>query len=139
MYNRYAPSPNGQYQRRAMPERRTLENGHSQTVQGNPPPRPVSPAPQHQAASPPPPPQHFPPPPPQHFPPPPKPAPWQPENQPKPPECKSKLRIPFFDKLLPNFDTGDLLLLLILLLLMTDGEEDSSSVMLTIALFLFLQ
>ena len=121
MYNRYTPTPSGQYQRKPVgqPERRS-----------SPEPRQEhhSPAPQQ---------------PPSKLPFPGEAPPlWSSSPQPGCEERKgkSKLRIPFLDKLLPDFDTGDLLVLLILLLLMVDGEdEDSTSIMLTIAIFLFLQ
>ena len=114
MYNRYSPGPGGQYQRRKIPqpERRPQEQK-----------------------------QH--PQPPEHVPAPPC---SPPHNSPPAPACQeapkffgsSHLRLPLLDKLLPGADNGDLLLLLILLLLMADGNEDSHSVMLTIAIFLFL-
>ena len=72
------------------------------------------------------------------FSPPPKP-PVSPQHCVPSCEGKPRLRIPILDKLLPDFDTGDLLLLLILLLLISDGNEDSTSLMLTIAIFLFMQ
>ena len=36
-------------------------------------------------------------------------------------------------------DNGDILLLLILLLLISEGNEDATSVIMTLAIFLFLQ
>ena len=45
----------------------------------------------------------------------------------------------FLKKLLPNMDSGDILVLLILLLLLAEGNEDSDSVIMTLAIFLFLQ
>lgn len=50
-----------------------------------------------------------------------------------------RFQLPFLEKLLPNADNGDLLLLLIMLLLLSEGNEDSSSVVMTLAIFLFLQ
>lgn len=70
-------------------------------------------------------------------PPPPREVPKKP-NKPMP-APKPAIRIPFLEKLLPNMDTGDLLVLLILLLLLSEGNEDSSSVVMTLAIFLFLQ
>ena len=45
----------------------------------------------------------------------------------------------FLKKLLPNMDSGDMLVLLILLLLLAEGNEDCDSVIMTLAIFLFLQ
>ena len=50
-----------------------------------------------------------------------------------------RFQLPFLEKLLPNADNGDLLLLLIMLLLLSEGNDDSSSVVMTLAIFLFLQ
>lgn len=50
-----------------------------------------------------------------------------------------QLSMPFLERLLPNADNGDLLVILILLLLLAEGSEDSSSMVLTLAIFLFLQ
>lgn len=47
--------------------------------------------------------------------------------------------IPILEKLLPGMDSGDVLVLLILLFLISEGNEDSSSVIMTLAIFLFLQ
>lgn len=52
---------------------------------------------------------------------------------------KANFPLPFLKKLLPNMDGGDLLVLLILLLLLSEGNEDSDSVVMTLAIFLFLQ
>ena len=41
--------------------------------------------------------------------------------------------------LLPGMDSGDVLVVLILLLLLSEGNEDSGSVLMTLAIFLFLQ
>lgn len=38
-----------------------------------------------------------------------------------------------------QMDTGDLLILLIFLLILIDGEEDNRTVLITLAIFLFLQ
>ena len=56
-------------------------------------------------------------------------------KKPEPP----KAQLPFLKKLLPNMDSGDILVLLILLLLLAEGNEDSDSVVMTLAIFLFLQ
>lgn len=77
MYNRYTPTPGGQYQRKPVPE---------------------------------------------------------PKRPPGPP-----LRLPFLEGLIPGMDSGDVLVVLILLLLLSEGNEDSGSVLMTLAIFLFLQ
>lgn len=71
----------------------------------------------------------------------PQPAPSRPPQTP-PPAAKLQpiqLSMPFLERLLPNADNGDLLVILILLLLLAEGSEDSSSMVLTLAIFLFLQ
>lgn len=50
-----------------------------------------------------------------------------------------QLSLPLLERLLPDADNGDLLVMLILLLLLAEGSEDSSSMVLTLAIFLFLQ
>ena len=50
-----------------------------------------------------------------------------------------RIRISILEKLLPGMDGGDVLVLLILLLLISEGNEDSSSVIMTLAIFLFMQ
>lgn len=50
-----------------------------------------------------------------------------------------QLSVPLLERLLPNADNGDLLVMLILLLLLAEGSEDSASIVLTLAIFLFLQ
>lgn len=67
--------------------------------------------------------------------PPPAPKP-QAKPQAKPPETTG---LPFLKKLLPNMDTGDLLVIVLLLLLLAEGNEDSDSIVMTLAIFLFLQ
>lgn len=52
---------------------------------------------------------------------------------------KENFPLPFLKKLLPNMDGGDILVLLILLLLLSEGDEDSDCVVMTLAIFLFLQ
>lgn len=84
----------------------------------SPPPRREQEAPSHHAPPPPVTPSHVP----------------KPEHAPAP-----HFQLPFLEKLLPNMDQGDLLLLLIMLLLISEGNEDSSSVVMTLAIFLFLQ
>ena len=97
MYNRYTPTPGGQYQRKPVPE--------PKRPPGPPPGQPCSPGP---------PPAPQPPGPPPCSPPPPGP--------PRPP-----LRLPFLEGLLPGMDSGDVLVVLILLLLLSEGNEDSGS------------
>lgn len=119
MYSRYIPNDHGVYRRQTV-----------QTPQPSAPLRPPSPPP----PAPPPNPQ---PPPPRPQPPPPKPQspPQKPCREP-PKRTLSEL----FSGLLPqNMDTGDLLVLLICLLILLDGEEDGTAVVLTLAIFLFLQ
>lgn len=65
------------------------------------------------------------------------PAPKPEKKPPAPPQ--SDFPLPFLKKLLPNMDSGDLLVLLILLLLLAEGNEDSDSIVMTLAIFLFLQ
>lgn len=48
-----------------------------------------------------------------------------------------QFHLPFAEK--RNLDSGDLLLLAVMLLLLSEGNEDSASVILTLAIFLFLQ
>lgn len=68
------------------------------------------------------------------------PPPVPPPRVPKPDQAPAPhFQLPFLEKLLPNMDQGDLLLLLIMLLLISEGNEDSSSVVMTLAIFLFLQ
>lgn len=57
----------------------------------------------------------------------------------KPENTKSAISLPFLSKLLGNADSGDLLVILILLLLLSEGNEESDSVVMTLAIFLFLQ
>lgn len=47
--------------------------------------------------------------------------------------------LPFLEKLLPNHDSSDLLLLAIMLLLLSEGTEDAATIVMTLAIFLFLQ
>ena len=49
------------------------------------------------------------------------------------------LLLPFLEGLIPGMDSGDVLVVLILLLLLSEGNEDSGSVLMTLAIFLFLQ
>lgn len=48
-------------------------------------------------------------------------------------------QLPILNKLFPDMDQGDLLLLLIMLLLLSEGNEDASGMIMTLAIFLFLQ
>ena len=82
MYNRYTPTPGGQYQRKPVPE--------PKRPPGPPPGQPCSPGP---------PPAPQPPGPPPCSPPPPGP--------PRPP-----LRLPFLEGLIPGMDSGDVLVVL---------------------------
>lgn len=69
-------------------------------------------------------------------------APSRPPQAPPPtakPPQPIQLSMPLLERLLPNADNGDLLVVLILLLLLAEGSEDSSSMVLTLAIFLFLQ
>ena len=109
MYNRYTPTPGGQYQRKPVPE--------PKRPPGPPPGQPCSPGP-----------------PPAPQPPGPPPCPPPPPGPPRPP-----LRLPFLEGLIPGMDSGDVLVVLILLLLLSEGNEDSGSVLMTLAIFLFLQ
>ncbi len=115
MYHRYMPTGNGQFQRQTLPDKPREER--------KPPPpkehRPPSPPRKEGAAC-----QELPPRLPHR----------DPEAFPPP-----KFQLPFLEKLLPNMDSGDLLLLLIMLLLLSEGNEESSSVVMTLAIFLFLQ
>lgn len=52
-------------------------------------------------------------------------------------DAPPQFHLPFLDRL--NLDSGDLLLLAVMLLLLSEGNEDSASVILTLAIFLFLQ
>ena len=57
----------------------------------------------------------------------------------KPESTKQAFSLPFLSKLMGNADSGDLLVMLILLLLLAEGNEESDSVVMTLAIFLFLQ
>ncbi len=61
-----------------------------------------------------------------------------PQTEKKPPALP-KSDFSFLKKILPNMDSGDILVLLILLLLLAEGNEDSDSIVMTLAIFLFLQ
>lgn len=127
MYNRYTPNSSGGYQRQSVPS--------------PPPSRP--PEPQHHMEP------HVPPEPPCPPEPPRRPEPSRPQDPPhrpepsrhsEPPCSQPRFQIPLLNRLIPTgMDTGDLLALLIFLLLLSEGNEDSSTVILTLAIFLFLQ
>ena len=82
MYNRYTPTPGGQYQRKPVPE--------PKRPPGPPPGQPCSPGP-----------------PPAPQPPGPPPCPPPPPGPPRPP-----LRLPFLEGLIPGMDSGDVLVVL---------------------------
>ncbi len=63
----------------------------------------------------------------------------KPPSEPRPEPTKSAVSVPFLSKLLGNADSGDLLVILILLLLLAEGNEEADSVVMTLAIFLFLQ
>ena len=118
MYHRYQPGENGQFRRRSFPDSK---------------PSPLKPT-----SPPQPPPLHT-----THdtghahdFTPHKEDASCHGETEQMPPP---RFQLPFLEKLLPNIDNGDLLLLLIMLLLLSEGNEESSSVVMTLAIFLFLQ
>lgn len=120
MYHRYQPMGNGRFQRQTVP---------------SPPPRPQTPPEQPRQEKPPAPPPQSPPPqaaPLRQTPPP-------PQRSTPPPAEAPNFHLPFLEKLLPGMDNGDILLLLILLLLISEGNEDATSVIMTLAIFLFLQ
>lgn len=126
MYHRYQPMGNGRFQRQTVP---------------SPPPRAQTPPEQPRQERPPAPPPQSPPPqqaPPRQAPPPPQSAP-PPQRSAPPPAEAPNFHLPFLEKLLPGMDNGDILLLLILLLLISEGNEDATSVIMTLAIFLFLQ
>ena len=66
-------------------------------------------------------------------------TPPPPQRSTPPPAEAPNFHLPFLEKLLPGMDNGDILLLLILLLLISEGNEDATSVIMTLAIFLFLQ
>ena len=132
MYHRYMPTENGQYQRKRVPDA-----------------RPSPPAPQFREPKPPPkqqpeahPNEPFPKQPPQPHPKEPS-APasgkQKPQNPPAAPGDPMRIHSSILEKLLPGMDGGDVLVLLILLLLISEGNEDASSVIMTLAIFLFMQ
>ena len=120
MYHRYQPMGNGRFQRQTVPS--PLPRQQEQSRQE----KPTSPHPQS------------PPPPYPQSPPPPQPSPPPQRGAPPPAEAPN-FHLPFLEKLLPGMDNGDILLVLILLLLLSEGNEDSASVIMTLAIFLFLQ
>lgn len=121
MYHRYQPMGNGRFQRQTVP---------------SPPPRPQTLPEQPRQEKPPVPPSQSAPP--RQAPPPPQSAP-PPQRSAPPPAEAPNFHLPFLEKLLPGMDNGDILLLLILLLLISEGNEDATSVIMTLAIFLFLQ
>lgn len=115
MYSRYVPQPDGTFQRSRFPD-------HTPSA---PPPSP-SPVPQPACPPPEPPPRPCPPPRPR-----PRPVCREPE--------KSQNISAFFRNLLPkDFDTGDLFVILLLLLICGDCQEDQNTLLLTLALYLFM-
>lgn len=132
MYHRYQPTENGQFQRQTLPDAPSKSPSGARSEHPSPLPaareqhtrqrEPQPPAKEHRQA---PPPIHTP----SH-----RTSPQDTENAPAP-----RFQLPFLEKLLPNMDSGDLLLLFIMLLLISEGNEDSSSVVMTLAIFLFLQ
>lgn len=128
MYHRYMPSGNGQFKRQTVPDppRPSAQKQPGQTGERPAPPPTFSPSPPSSepqakhtsdapAAS--------------------APAVKSAAGNAPPPQ----FHLPFLDKLLPNHDSGDLLLLAIMLLLISEGTEDSASVVMTLAIFLFMQ
>ena len=113
MYHRYQPMGNGRFQRQTVPS--PLPRPQEQSRQE----KPTSPHPQ--------------------SPPPPHPQSPPPQRSAPPPAEAPNFHLPFLEKLLPGMDNGDILLVLILLLLLSEGNEDSASVIMTLAIFLFLQ
>ena len=72
-------------------------------------------------------------------PPPPEPPSPPPSEEPKPPYRQSEGAFSFLQQLLPKeLDTGDLLIIILLLLMAADGKESKNSLLLTLALYLFL-
>ncbi len=112
MYHRYMPTENGQFQRQTLPDKPRQERRPPPPKEHTPPPKAEAPRQEE----------------------PPK-LPHENPNAFPPP----KFQLPFLEKLLPDMDSGDLLLLVIMLLLLSEGNEDSSSVVMTLAIFLFLQ
>lgn len=113
MYHRYMPTENGQYQRKSVPE-------HTPPM---PQPKKTEQEMQHRQES----------------------APMPkaeriPSVKPAPQELQPPtIRPSVLEKLLPGVDSGDLLVLLILLFLLSEGNEDSPGMIMTLAIFLFLQ
>ncbi len=130
MYHRYQPTGNGQFQRQTLPDAPPKSASPSRSAAHSPehPPAispqraPQSPQNEHRQSAPL---IHT-----QSS----KTSEQELNNLPPP-----RFQLPFLEKLLPNMDNGDLLLLLIMLLLISEGNEDSSSVVMTLAIFLFLQ
>ena len=119
MYNRYIPQNDGTYSRRSVPE---------------PPKEPPKPKPPEKPTSPPP---------------APTPLPLPCQNCPHPPQPRRRPAQSkpdpgpgiggFLKQLLPkDFGTEDLLIVLLLLLMAGDCPEEQNSVLLTLALYLFL-
>ena len=133
MYHRYQPSENGQFRRQTVPDSPPKSTSSSRTEQ-----KPLSfqsteHRPEHQSSTSQrrdhgqsaPSPVHTP--------------TYRPPRQDADHTPPPRFQLPFLEKLLPNMDNGDLLLLLIMLLLISEGNEESSSVVMTLAIFLFLQ
>lgn len=113
MYNRYMPTGNGQFQRQTVPG--SPQPGKTESKNK---PKPEEPPKRQQAA--------------------------EKSCTPSTPEASRRdstprPAIPFLNRLLPGMDSGDMLVVLILLLLLMEGNEDSTSVIMTLAIFLFLQ
>lgn len=110
MYHRYQPGSNGQFQRQSVPDAAQRPPEEAKKA----PPQPTFPT-ERAPFSP-------------HFP-----------KEPVKPAPPPNFQLPFLEKLLPGIDNGDLLLLLVMLLLLSEGNEDAASVVMTLAIFLFLQ
>lgn len=127
MYHRYMPMENGQYQRKNVPDSPHV-----------PPPKPPEapvyrqerPAQQHPSSSPLDREQNAP-----------EKESARTQGEQNAPSCEIPFQnhIPILEKLLPGMDSGDILVLLILLFLLSEGNEDSTGVIMTLAIFLFLQ
>lgn len=143
MYNRYLPSGNGQHRRQTVPDRpkpQTASSFNAPSLPQNAAPHRTNtrrdsqhPSEQYHSET-----QR-----PQtprnsdaHAPPAQRPA-EQCRAAPPTADALPQFHLPFPDRL--NLNSGDLLLLAVMLLLLSEGNEDSASVILTLAIFLFLQ
>ena len=126
MYNRYVPQSDGTFRRNRMPD---------QSQPRQEPPRreaPVPPCPPVQEPAPPP------CPPPKRQPQ--RQNPNQQRRRPEPtPPPRDNSAMGFLRQLLPkDLDTGDLLIIVLLLLMAGDCQEDKNTMLLTLALYLFM-